>query len=101
VNTSAGREDTDPIAVVLSELHTRLESLPPDLRRHAAFLSTYRRTTEAVEKAVRSRVFEDPPWVSAWDGAFARLYLQALDGRLSGGASLRRTCSCPRPQLQP
>ncbi|WP_411282767.1 DUF5995 family protein [Lapillicoccus sp.] len=81
---------SDPVAVVLSELQTRLDALPPDLRAHAAFLSTYRRTTQAVQDAVRSEVFEDPTWVSAWDEAFARLYLAALDARISGQGRVPR-----------
>ncbi len=81
---------SDPIAEVLSDLQTRLDGLPPDLRAHVAFLSTYLRTTQAVEDAVRSEVFEDPTWVSAWDEAFARLYLAALDARISGQARVPR-----------
>jgi len=90
VNAPDDGAATDPVAVVLSELQTRLDALPPDLRAHAAFLSTYRRTTEAVEDAVRSEVFEDPAWVSAWDEAFARLYLAALDARISGQGRVPR-----------
>ncbi len=73
----------DPIAVVLAELQSRLDALPvEDLHAHAAFLSTYGRTTEAVEDAVRSGVFEDPVWVSAYVGRGVRPALPGGAGRV-------------------
>lgn len=75
----------DPIDAVLADMQGRLDALPPALSSHRAFLETYRRTTLAVEKATRDGVFDDPAWVARWDAAFARLYLDALDARLSGG----------------
>jgi hypothetical protein len=80
----------DPIELVLADLQARLDALPDDLAPHRAFLSTYRRTTEAVEAAVRAQRFQDPAWVSAWDEAFAGLYLTALDAHLSGEARVPR-----------
>ena len=74
-----------PIAGVLADMRDRLEVLPPELSSQRAFLETYRRTTLAVTKAIADGAFEDPDWVEAWDAAFAQLYLDALDARLSGG----------------
>jgi hypothetical protein len=90
VNAQHDATAADPLAVVLSELQARLDALPAELAAHAAFLSTYRRTTQAVEDAVHTGGFEDPVWVSAWDEAFARLYLNALDARMSGLARVPR-----------
>lgn len=70
--------------MVLAELQSRLDALPVDLHAHAAFLSTDGRTSEAVEDAVRYGVLEDPVRVSAWDEAFVRPYLAALDARIYG-----------------
>ena len=75
---TAGEGD-DTIAAVLAEMQDRLDSLPPELETRREFLSTYRRTTSAVRAAVFDGAFEDPGWVEAWDVAFARLYLDALD----------------------
>ncbi|EWT03334.1 hypothetical protein N865_19160 [Intrasporangium oryzae NRRL B-24470] len=79
----------DPIDAVLADMQDRLDAMPPELSSQRAFLGTYRRTTLAVEKAIRDGVFEDPAWVAVWDAAFARLYLDALDARLSGGLAPR------------
>jgi Family of unknown function (DUF5995) len=54
------------------------------------FLSTYRRTNQAVAGAIRSGVFEDPGWVERWDVAFADLYLVALDSELAGSGRVPR-----------
>lgn len=48
-----------------------------DPARH--FLGTYLRTTQAVGVALDDGVFEDVPWVTAWDVDFAGLYLDALE----------------------
>jgi hypothetical protein len=71
------------VAVVVADMQTRLEVLPPDsgLRE---FIGTYQRTTTAVGKAILDGVFEDPAWVEEWDVAFARLYLDAFDAHVSG-----------------
>jgi hypothetical protein len=69
---------------VLDAMQARLDTMPPDRARQLEFLSTYRRTTQAVGAAVAAGAFDDPPWVEAWDVAFARLYLDALDAARSG-----------------
>jgi hypothetical protein len=43
------------------------------------FLATYLRTTQAVAEQIVRGEFDDPPWVEAWDIAFAGLYLDALE----------------------
>jgi hypothetical protein len=48
-----------------------------DPRRY--FLATYRRTTLAVQKALRTEHFVDPDWVERWDVTFASLYLDAVE----------------------
>jgi hypothetical protein len=68
-----------PIGDVLDGLNRRLAALPPALEGRRAFLGTYARTTSAVGDAVVQGVFEDGPWVEAWDVAFAQYYLDALD----------------------
>jgi len=75
---------TPSIADVIDAMQARLDSMPPHRTSQAEFLSTYRRTTEAVAAAVAAGAFEDPAWVEGWDVAFARLYLDALDADLSG-----------------
>ena len=76
----------DSIDGVVAVMQDRLDTLPPDKEHRREFLGTYQRTTVAVGRAVRDGVFEDGPWVEAWDVAFAQLYLAALDGDLGGGA---------------
>jgi hypothetical protein len=71
-------------------MQTRLDALPPSAQSRRVFLDTYRRTTLAVGSAVRQGVFEDGPWVQAWDVAFADLYLDALDADLGGGYGVSR-----------
>lgn len=72
------------IADVLATMQARLDTMPPERATQSRFLSTYRRTTEAVAAAVASGDFEDPAWVEAWDVAFAGFYLDALDADLAG-----------------
>jgi len=60
-------------------MQQRLDLLPEQLSQQRVFLSTYQRTTLAVDAAVRAGSFEDPGWVERWDVAFAELYLNALD----------------------
>ena len=69
---------------VVAVMHERLEGLSPEQAHRREFLGTYQRTTVAVGKAVSDGVFEDGPWVEAWDVAFAQLYLDALDADLAG-----------------
>ncbi len=79
----------DGVALVVAHLRERLAE-PEMLGPHRAFLATYLRTTEAVAAALGENRFEDPAWVARWDEAFARLYLSALDARLSGQARVPR-----------
>ena len=81
---SADRGRAPTIADVLSTMQSRLETMPAGREPQAEFLGTYRRTTQAVAAAVVTGSFEDPGWVEAWDVAFARLYLDALDADLTG-----------------
>jgi Family of unknown function (DUF5995) len=78
------------IADVVARMQQRLDRLPPRLRHHRVFLSTYQRTTQAVGEAVGRGIFEDPDWVERWDVAFADLYLTALDNELTGGEPVSR-----------
>jgi hypothetical protein len=70
---------------VVAVMQDRLDGLSPEQAHRREFLGTYQRTTVAVGKAVSDGVFEDGPWVEAWDVAFANLYLTALDADLGGG----------------
>jgi hypothetical protein len=79
----------DAVAAVAQEMQLRLDALSPQQEPLRAFLATYQRTTSAVGKAVDDGLFEDAEWVGAWDVAFARLYLFALDAHLSGGKPSR------------
>jgi hypothetical protein len=91
------------IEAVTAAMQARLDGLTPDQEHRREFLGTYRRTTLAVGKAVQGDVFEDGPWVEAWDVAFAQLYLDALDADLSGGHVPRpwRLAFEARPGLAP
>jgi len=51
---------TPSIADVIDAMQARLDSMPPHRTSQAEFLSTYRRTTEAVAAAVAASAFEDP-----------------------------------------
>ena len=73
--------DGSPIADVVARMQDRLDALPEELAHRRFFLSTYLRTTEAVDRAIDRARFEDPEWVELWDVKFAELYLQALDGQ--------------------
>jgi hypothetical protein len=75
----------DSIDGVVAAMQDRLDALTPEQEHRREFLGTYRRTTLAVGAAVSDGVFDDGPWVEAWDVAFANLYLAALDADLSGG----------------
>jgi Family of unknown function (DUF5995) len=55
-----------------------------DARRF--FHATYLRTTEAVAEEIDRGGFIDNAWVSRWDLAFARLYIDALDADRRGEA---------------
>jgi hypothetical protein len=74
----------DSIDAVVATMQQRLDGLTAGQEHRREFLGTYQRTTIAVGKAVAAGVFEDGPWVEAWDVAFARLYLAALDADLAG-----------------
>jgi len=65
-------------------MQRRLDALTPAQENRRDFLATYQRTTLAVGAAIERGVFEDGPWVEAWDVVFADLYLDALDADLSG-----------------
>jgi hypothetical protein len=69
----------DAVAAVDGRMTALLGSMDGDADPARFFLSTYRRTTRAVEHALARRRFEDPAWVSAWLVDFAELYLDALD----------------------
>jgi hypothetical protein len=79
-----------PIATVVAAMQDRLDRLPARLSGQRAFLSTYRRTTQAVGEAIEAGTFEDPGWVEHWDVLFAGLYLNALDRELTGGEGVPR-----------
>ena len=72
------------IARVLDELQERLDSLPARMEFRRTFIATYRRTTEAVGRAIEHGSFNDPRWVAAWDSAFADLFFVAHDADLAG-----------------
>ncbi len=81
---------TVPIEELLSALDIRLAALPAEHAPLATFLSTYRRTTAAVGRAVSEGLFEDPDWVLRWTDTFGRYYTDALDAHLVGA-------TVPRP----
>ena len=72
------------VASVLTTMQARLETLPQRRQTQRAFLETYRRTTAAVGDAIARARSRTPGWVEAWDVAFARLYLDALDAHVAG-----------------
>jgi hypothetical protein len=72
-----------PIQVLVNDMLERSDRLPPQYSHLRAFLSTYRRTTQAVGEAVEGGLFEDRAWVERWDVAFAQFYLTALDAHLA------------------
>ena len=88
---SAFDDRSSPVAAVLVEMEESLKRLPDRLRHHAAFLTTYHRTTRAVGVAIVKGAFGDPRWVERWDIAFANLYLEALQ------AEIDRRGRVPRP----
>ncbi|HEX5087698.1 MAG TPA: DUF5995 family protein [Nocardioides sp.] len=95
--------DRGSIDVVVAAMQDRLDGLPPEKEHRREFLGTYQRTTVAVATAVGDGVFEDGPWVEAWDVAFANLYLAALDADLAGGRPPRpwRLAFDAPPDLKP
>ncbi|WP_375432430.1 DUF5995 family protein [uncultured Friedmanniella sp.] len=80
---------TTPIDALVDELDARLADLPADIAHRAAFLATYRRTTEAVGAAVRRGSFADGAWVEQWTAVFGRYFLDAHDADRSGGTPTR------------
>jgi Family of unknown function (DUF5995) len=72
------------VAAVVEGMQSRLDALTSAQEGRRDFLATYMRTTLAVGEAIDRGVFEDGPWVEAWDVVFADLYLDALDADLSG-----------------
>ncbi|MEO7350668.1 MAG: DUF5995 family protein [Marmoricola sp.] len=82
--------EPDPIAVVVANMGARLDALAPGDRVRREFLGTYQRTTLAVGSAIERGVFENGEWVEAWDVAFAKLYLAALDADLTGTGHIPR-----------
>jgi hypothetical protein len=82
--TEAGGPDRG-IADVLDRMDSLAAALRDDLAAQRHFLATYRRTTVAVGEQVDTGGFEDPAWVERWDVAFADLYLDAVEGHVTGG----------------
>src|SRR6476620_2244806 len=78
------------IGDVVSAMDARLLRMPPERTAQRLFLETYRRTTQAVGKAMEDAQFEDPGWVERWDVVFADLYLSALDLDLAGDSRVPR-----------
>ncbi len=74
-----------PLALVSGALRRHERALLAGGSPWAGFAATYRRTTEAVDRALGTDLFEDPAWVAEWDAAFALFYLDALGGIRSGG----------------
>src|SRR5215208_4278163 len=67
------------------------------------FIATYRRTTEAVGRAIEHGSFNDPRWVPNWDNAFADLFFVAHDADLAGERPPRpwRLAFDPSERLNP
>jgi hypothetical protein len=84
--------DAQTVAAVVARMQQRNDNLPPGLSHRAFFLQTYRRTTQAVGKAIEDARFEDPQWVERWDVVFADLYLAAHDADVE-----HRAADVPRP----
>jgi len=99
----AGAGAAGDVAGVLADMSRRLDDLPPGRAGWGAFLATYRRTTAAVDEAIRSGFFEDGAWVQRWDVVFARHYLDAHDAALSDGEVPRpwRLAFDADPELPP
>jgi len=81
---------SEVVAEVVARMQDRLDRLPAERARRAAFLGTYLRTTVAVGKAVEDGAFEDPDWVARWDAVFAEFYLDAHDADLAGSGAVPR-----------
>jgi Family of unknown function (DUF5995) len=93
----AGGLRDSPITAVVADMQERLDGLPARLGHQRVFLSTYRRTTEAVGAAIGQASFEDPRWVERWDVVFAELYLAALDTELGRSGKIDQDQRVPRP----
>jgi hypothetical protein len=93
----------DSIDGVVAAMQERLDGPTAGQEHRREFLGTYQRTTVAVGKAIRDGVFEDGPWVEAWDVVFADLYLAALDADREGGRVPRpwRLAFDAAPDLNP
>ena len=70
---------TDAVAALVARMEALLAPLETDRDPARFFLGTYLRTTRAVGVALTRGRFEDRGWVTAWDVAFADLYLEALE----------------------
>ena len=73
------------IGQVVDQLQERIDALPLEQVHRRTFITTYRRTTQAVSDAVDAAFFEDPDWVVRWDVAFADLFIAAHDADQAGG----------------
>jgi hypothetical protein len=83
----AGQAD-EPRAIedLLARMRSDLAELEERTDARRFFHATYMRTTEAVAREIAAGGFRDPDWVSRWDLAFARLYLDALHADRRGAA---------------
>jgi hypothetical protein len=81
---------THGVEAVLQRMESLLAGLTPAQEGRRSFLETYKRTTVAVGKAIDDGVFEDGPWVEAWDVAFAELYVDALEADVTGVGRVSR-----------
>ncbi len=86
----ASETPKSPVRRVVNDMLERSDRLPPQCDHLRAFLSTYRRTTQAVGEAIERGLFEDPRWVERWDVTFAEFYLSALDRHLAGAGRIPR-----------
>ena len=78
------RQPASPLDEVVEQLQHRIDALSHDQVHRRTFLTTYRRTTQAVGDAVEAASFEDPDWVVSWDVAFADLFIVAHDADQAG-----------------
>jgi Family of unknown function (DUF5995) len=91
--------DEQTVAAVLARMRQRNDDLPPGLGHRAFFLETYRRTTEAVGKAIDDARFEDPEWVERWDVVFADLFVLPLGVPLSADTASKGIRQGESPHL--
>ena len=73
----------EPMIALLAQMRADLDTLD-DPRRF--FHITYLRTTRAISDEIDRGGFVDKEWVSRWDLAFAKLYMDALDADRRGDA---------------